>query len=375
MYDNKDVKYKVVEKLEYGKWVTNEGNEKLPVYRWFPYKESFSKQLVDMILDANPKAKNVLDPFAGVGTTLLACKERNTNCVGIEASNMCVKITMIKLMDYDIEMLKKDVVEIKKRLRRKNKSCELSWHHDELLKKSFSKSTLSKIIRIRGELHNLNYKNFFLLALANASAKVAFLRKDGAYLKPRKPKYKDVVKAFFHETDRMIRDVASFGKLNNTTYQHVINGDARNIPLKDGGFDLIITSPPYLEKEEYKNIYFIERFVLLDKTHEKERKYFGYAKKRSTENMIKSYFRDMELLAKEMYCVLKNKGKAYVVISDACVEGTVVECCIKSAEIFEDASFKINKIYIVKRRWCTKKRVIKTGRTNESIVVVEKKDI
>ena len=370
-------RYKVVEKPEYGRWVTNAGNESLPVYRWFPYKESFSKQLVDMILDANPNAKNVLDSFAGVGTTLLACKERDLSCIGVEASGMCVEITKAKLMNYDIEKVKNEAKYLRKRLKSINKEFGELPDSDRygLLRKALGEKTLAKIIKIKEELQSVEYRSFFLLALANASAKVAFLKKDGAYLKPRKPKHRDVVRAFFHETNRMMQDIASLTKSTNTTFQHVINGDAREMPLKDERFDLIITSPPYLKKEEYKDVYFIERFVLLNKTHEEERKYFGYAKKRSTENIIESYFRDIKLLAKEMYRVLKNNGRAYVVISDACVEGSVIECCTKTARIFEDAGFKVRRIYVVKKRWCTKKRVIKTGTTKESIVVVEKKDI
>ena len=43
-------------------------------------KESFK----DILLACNPKPVNVLDPFAGSGTTLRACRELNINCMGFE---------------------------------------------------------------------------------------------------------------------------------------------------------------------------------------------------------------------------------------------------------------------------------------------------
>ncbi len=365
---------KIVYKPEYGKWATNEGNIQLPIYRWFPYKEAFSKQLVDIILDANPHARRVLDPFAGVGTTLLVCKERGIFCVGLEASSMCTKIAGAKLMNYDLELLTKELAEVKSSLKGNQQAFSIDEYYKGLMTKAFSRKTFVKLMEIKNILENMHYRDFFLLALANASAKISFLRKDGAYLKPKKPRYTDIMEAFFHEVERMLSDLRK-KKIRENGHVHMIEGDARNMPVKNKKFDLIITSPPYLKKEEYRNIYFIERFVMLHMTHERETKYFGYSKSKDVEELIFRYFDDMDRFARELHRVLNPGGRAYVIVSDACIQGKVVECCLRTAKMFEDAGLEVKKIYILNKRWCTKKRVIKTRTTNESLIFVERKDI
>jgi len=365
--------YDSVEKIEYGRWVTNEGNTSLPIYRWFPYKESFSKQLVDLILDANPHAEKIVDPFAGVGTTLLTCKERGLYSVGVEASDMCIKIAKAKLSDYSLDSIKNDLKIIKSSIKRISlDTSDVQNLQHELLRRAFNKSTLAKIMQIRRIVQSLENHDFFLVALSNASAKISFLRKDGAYLKSRKPKYVDVVNAFFHEIKRMMNDVA---KANSQFWNgkcYIVKGDARKLPLRKESFDLVITSPPYLKKEEYQKVYFIERFILLNKIEEEKSKFFGYCRSKDPGDMIRSYFRDIKLFAKEIKRVLEENARAYIIISDACIEGKVVDCCERTADIFNDEGFRIRKIYIVKKRWCTRKRTIKTGVMKECILSIEK---
>src|SRR5712692_10416120 len=54
-------------------------NERLPVHRWFRFKESFSPDLLkaaieDLRLEVG-KSLRMLDPFCGVGTSLVAAQE------------------------------------------------------------------------------------------------------------------------------------------------------------------------------------------------------------------------------------------------------------------------------------------------------------
>jgi hypothetical protein len=65
------------------------GNRDLPVHRWVPWIAGFSTHFVDDCLSkyipANGKKDHcVLDPFAGVGTTLLQAYSRGFNVIGFE---------------------------------------------------------------------------------------------------------------------------------------------------------------------------------------------------------------------------------------------------------------------------------------------------
>src|SRR5438067_2264473 len=54
------------------------GNKSQPIHRWFPYKEGFSSQLLEWVcktckVDLN-SISSILDPFAGVATSLLSAQ-------------------------------------------------------------------------------------------------------------------------------------------------------------------------------------------------------------------------------------------------------------------------------------------------------------
>ena len=65
--------------------VSFQANKKEPFYRWFKYKEGFSKNLINYYLDKYADKNGlILDPFAGAGATLFAARERGWATTGIE---------------------------------------------------------------------------------------------------------------------------------------------------------------------------------------------------------------------------------------------------------------------------------------------------
>ncbi|MBI5206729.1 MAG: site-specific DNA-methyltransferase, partial [Candidatus Firestonebacteria bacterium] len=62
------------------KIVSFQADKKVANYRWYKYKEAFSSSLVEYFINSyNLIGNNILDPFAGIGTTLftassLGCK-------------------------------------------------------------------------------------------------------------------------------------------------------------------------------------------------------------------------------------------------------------------------------------------------------------
>ena len=62
-------------------------NRTAPVHRWVPWIAGFSGAFVNSVLAAylgNRKSAVVLDPFAGVGTTLIQSALQGHNVVGFE---------------------------------------------------------------------------------------------------------------------------------------------------------------------------------------------------------------------------------------------------------------------------------------------------
>ena len=82
----KDLQKLIEYKPDLAELATFVPNKKTPIYNWFYYKEGFSKELVELLINdfRLHKGQLVLDPFCGSGTTLLACKQNNINSIGFD---------------------------------------------------------------------------------------------------------------------------------------------------------------------------------------------------------------------------------------------------------------------------------------------------
>lgn len=67
------------------KLVSFQDSKKLPVSRWFKYKEGYSAKLVEYCLaQTGVVSGSVFDPFAGSGTTLFAANRVGLESFGVE---------------------------------------------------------------------------------------------------------------------------------------------------------------------------------------------------------------------------------------------------------------------------------------------------
>jgi len=83
-------------------------NRELPIHRWVPWIAGFSSQFVDDCLakylnGGNPQTTWVLDPFSGVGTTLVESYIHGFNVVGFEINPYAVLASGAKIQGHKIE--------------------------------------------------------------------------------------------------------------------------------------------------------------------------------------------------------------------------------------------------------------------------------
>ena len=370
--------HKIEEKLNLGKLATFEVNKKYPIYNWFYYKEGFSRELVMHLLHKFnvTNTKLVLDPFCGVGTTLLACKEAGINTIGFDSNPIAGFVSRAKLMEYNINELKESTKHIFS-LEPNNMKYKIKI---PIMKDAFLKNTLKDVIFYKKKIKELDYEPriFFTLALMNATMRCSFVFKDGAVLKIKKrplPKLKD---EFKHQIKKMIKDLekTNFKK----TIHRIDERDSKSMDLDNNVVDAVITSPPYLNKKEYTKIYFIEEELFLNN---KNKEFIEFGKTDSTRvNKIlnnfsinqeaRQYFYDMYFVIREMHRVCKPSAKLALIIGNGCFSEAVVESDIILSSIAEDIGFKINGIECISKRWCTKERTKKVGIARESILYWEK---
>jgi site-specific DNA-adenine methylase len=369
------------EALEFKDMVTFIPNKKEPIHNWYYFKEGFSRQFVDTFIDKFQlnESSIVLDPFSGIGTTLLACKQRGIKSIGIEVSPLFVFISRVKTRDYDLEKLKEAVTEAMKWKFEKPKYLPKEKH----ITKVFSRYTLEDTIFYKNkilEIEDEYSRDFLLVALIDSAIKASWTMKDGAVVKIEKKGKPPLKKYFKYKIKRMFKDLKNTNlKLTETKVEI---GDARKLELENDSIDAVITSPPYLNKIEYTKIYNIETSLFFESPESGLRSYIGsrvedidVSDLGLDENLplsAKAYFKDMSLALKEMYRVCKNSAKLAIVIGGGCYPDRAIEVDKITAELAERIGFNVKNILIARNSWCTRARTIKVGQIRESIILLEK---
>ncbi|MFN3527528.1 MAG: DNA methyltransferase, partial [Candidatus Altarchaeaceae archaeon] len=347
---------KIYENLSLGKLVTFTPNKNIPIYNWFYYKEGFSRDFVMLFLDkfnVNP-GNVVLDPFVGVGTTLLACKEKGINAIGFDVHPVALFASKVKIENYDIEKLKKFSSEIFLKKFQKKSTSKIP----KFIRKAFSKYVLEDILffkEVINEIPDEKYRNFFTLALMNSALKSSYIFKDGGKIKIIKRDVAPLRDMFKRKVKRMIKEFENFKEKFKECEIYVDFCDARNLKIENETIDAVITSPPYLNKIEYSEIYGIEEYLFFKKENlPLIRSFIGMKEKENFEIdkflnyelpfQAKAYFDDMYKVIKEIFRVCKKNAKLAIVVGDAVFIDKVIDVPKIIAEISEKIGFKVNEI-------------------------------
>ena len=118
------MKTQIIEKPELGPLVSPRSNQRIPIHNWYPYKHSYSRELVIYLIN-NFKLNAgawVLDPFCGGGTTLLTCKELGLNARGFDILPFSVFLSNVKVGSYNDA----DIVRQVEILKRSDKTIQAS---------------------------------------------------------------------------------------------------------------------------------------------------------------------------------------------------------------------------------------------------------
>lgn len=356
----------IQDRLDWGELATFVPNKYEPVYNWFYYKEGFAKELVLKLLEEYEitQGHTVLDPFCGSGTTLLACKQSGINSIGLDVLPTAAFAARVKISDYDTEKLREILHEILM-----NRFMPMEADVPSIMKRAFSKYALEDIIFFKSHIErieNETIRNFFLLALNNASMKISYAWKDGGVIKIKKKNTPPLKFMFKRTAHRMIKDLEKLETKECSTI--VEQCDARNMNIDDESIDAVITSPPYLNKIEYTKIYEIENFILGGLPKPPVRSYLGL----SEEDAEKSYFDDMNNVLLEMCRVMKKDAKAAIIVGNGYVNGNIVDSDVMFSEMAKKIGFRVNGIYVLNERFALENRTSKKGILRESLVELQK---
>lgn len=269
--------------------VSFQANKQKPLYRWYKYKEAFSADLVAYLLRKYHTRKGkLLDPFAGMGTTLFAGSQLGYTADGIEL--LPVGQHIITAHNYLLHRIASDELAVLKKWR-----DEKSWQDSDdirpvnslrITKGAYPQDTEQEIGQyLAASEKESDSINFLLLfALLCVLESISYTRKDGQYLrwdyrsgrsagkkKFDKGKIYSFEEAIRSKLDEIIVDTEHkddvydlFQKATEYGDVNVLKGSCLNIlpTLPPKTYNAIITSPPYCNRYDYTRTYALEHALL-----------------------------------------------------------------------------------------------------------------
>jgi hypothetical protein len=215
----------------------------------------------------------VYDPFAGCGTTLLACKEKGLTAIGTDMLPVAVFVAHVKITDW----LNHDTLlrAVEKLFAFPFKAPTLTLPKIRIIDLAFPAEVPEQILFFKEQIDKFKppIRDFLLLGLLTILESVSRTSKDGQFLrlvdKPL-PKVRDTLRIVLMS---MISDLATMRAFNIKAKGRakVMVGDARELCLPKsfhGNLDAIITSPPYLNRYDYSRSYALELCLLNVKSHQ-----------------------------------------------------------------------------------------------------------
>jgi DNA modification methylase len=373
--------------------VTFQPNKNIGIHRWYPYVEGFSGGFVSNVLNEfGISSGMVFDPFGGCGTTAVVASLSGIESVIIDVNPFMCFVTGAKTQRYQISSLK----QVKARLKRKiNSYTRAQTPKDNLSpvfedKNYFSNDAIYKIRFLKqciGRIRNISTCDFFKLALASILVKVSKLKRapDLKYKRDNEDS-PEVFQAFLQKLDQMQQDVVELEGYSTGATAVICDNiivSSKLSPQYDNSFDIVITSPPYLNGTNYCRNTKLELWVFdyLESVKDLRelrkqnvtaginstqmgngtKSRFPKVQKlvdRISENaydrripvMVAAYFNEMESALKNIYRLLKSGHYCVLVIGDSFFGDTHIPTDVILGSISERIGFRMEDNRIVRIR-------------------------
>lgn len=399
-------------------------SNQLSRHRWYYYKEGFSPNLVNTAINAHEiNSKHcILDHFNGSGTVTLTASENNISSVGIEINPFTSFVAETKTLNTKKRILSSLFYKTIEKINKTNEVCELekystfseSAHNDKWL---FNLDVLRAFCMGYNHLEkdNSNASKLLKLALISSVMNVSNAKKDGKCLK-----YKNNWRQINYSKNDFINEfLKNYAKIDEDLDVNIINkppkiyqSDSRTI-LKECNdmFDLIVTSPPYLNTFDYTDIYrpelFLGKFILNSKslynlrlktirshiqakwdlpiTNQIEsiilRDIFERLKLKKDllmhpkiPYMILAYFEDMKKVFQQIHNKSNKNANMWIVVSNSAYANEEIPVDLILADIATKNGWKLKEIGVLRE---IKKRKNKyspdINTLRESVIIIEKK--
>ena len=416
----KELGIEIIERRQPIQFTSNFGEH---VHRWAPYIQGFSAAFVQSILDQYKdeyKSPVILDPFAGCGTVLTQSKLNGYKSIGTELNPLLQFIADTKVNSWDVnpELLMEVFSSIPRDLRTPAPEflkSENQFNREVLKNLEFLKGGIDSISAKTRKLKKV--KDLLLLAFSSILINCSNLKRTPClgYWKDKrvadnapwifmKQKIKDIcndLEILQSKCRENIREHSKVYFANAMEHRH------------EDMFDLIITSPPYMNGLDYVMNYKIEMgwlgftkalkdakkvkdsLVVCDNVSKGLIKTFAQTNSKYTNNWIEDiktniavnikrrgnyrrsdmphivhkYFDDMHKVMKTISKSLKRNGRFILVVGDSLIADVYVPTDLILAKIGTEFDLAVEKVERARNRHSGQ---IRNYRLRETIVTLSK---
>lgn len=272
--------------------VSYQANKNESIHNWIKYREGFSSQLVENLIEefGLRQGDTLLDPFLGSGTTSLTAKMLGLNSVGMDilpVSHLSYEAKS-RVFEYDLYELERVYNEI---LNIQPTQTDTEFKHLAITEGAFPAQTENDLLFFTNWYTNSNYSEstriLIKLIVTSILEEISYTRKDGQYLRwdcrstkviesnrKRIEKGKPPMVTVLDKGDlpsvkeslsnallSIIGDIRTIQqiRLTNSTHRLVKDSALKALPVTEEGiFDGVITSPPYCNRYDYTRTYALE---------------------------------------------------------------------------------------------------------------------
>ena len=297
------------------------------VHRLHPYLGKYVPQLVEALLARHlPRAKTVLDPFAGSGTTLVQSLEDGRDAVGIDVAAFNCLLMEVKTGEYNLFTLERELRDSLRRLEtfEANRPPRPSGY----LAKWFAPRAAAELAFFRSFVDDYEHADVLRVVLARAARSARrtthfdldFPREPqvGEYWCHKHKKTCRPVERAEHFLRRYALDtlarVREFSRVRARGREaQVLHGDARNLDLP-GPFDGVVTSPPYPGLIDYHEQHrYAYELLGLDDKRDLE---LGAAERGVSAQAIRDYVDGIAAALANVRGALRPRSPVVIVIND-----------------------------------------------------------
>ncbi|MFN8296643.1 MAG: DNA methyltransferase [Chitinophagales bacterium] len=249
-------------------WTCPDYNRREYVHSFFQYPAmmipAVQRRLIEIISTVCPDVKNVIDPFMGSATTLVACMEFGLNCYGQDINPLAFLIAKTRTGPYYTSAIKEKYEDLIARVNIDNSNkIEVKFKGIDKWFKPNIQRDLSKLVRAIRQEPRLAIRRFFWVILAetvrmSSNDRTSTFKLHIRPIEQINQRNFSAIDVFQFHMDKSIEDYEAHANLLKqgnqlhrgvyASYAEVRILDSKESiynPISDPYYDLLVTSPPY----------------------------------------------------------------------------------------------------------------------------------